>query len=143
MSGLPLSWTEPTDKEKTLTEEERAFRRGFDHAISSVKMLVRYLAERDALGLNGKLPGGELPDGKIGVSEVLFEFEAVSHEFRVSEEPKAWYSQQVRNEVAERLGIEVVGAEGETPGRAEPDSGDSEKQGGATSEGAPGDETDE
>jgi len=117
MSGLPSSWTEQSSG-KTLTEEETAFRRGFDHALGAVGTFVRYLTENDMRG----------PDGELDLLEVLSAFEEVSREFRMSRDAKRCYSQQVQNEVAERLGLR--GAE---PG---PDA--SEKHRGAIE-----DETDE
>jgi len=94
MTQLPEN---QTDEDGNLVEEEKAFRRGFHHAVGATSLFVRFL-----------LKHRRLEDSDLTVSDVLETFEEVAEDFRSDQKPRSWYSQQVQNEVAQRLGIDAI-----------------------------------
>jgi len=94
MTQLPEN---QTDEDGNLVEEEKAFRRGFQHAIGAASRFIRFLLQHR-----------RLEDSDITVSDVLETFEEVAAEFRSDQKPRGWYSQRVQNEVAQRLGIRGI-----------------------------------
>lgn len=94
MTQLPEN---QTDEDGNLVEQEKAFRRGFHHAVGATSNFIRFL-----------LKHRRLEDSDISVSDVLETFEEVADDFRSDQKPRGWYSQQVQNEVAQRLGIDAI-----------------------------------
>lgn len=94
---MPQRPENQTDKDGNLVEEEKAFRRGFHHAVGATSRFIRFLMKHR-----------NLEDSDLTVTKVLETFEEVADDFRSDQEPRGWYSQEIQREVAERLGVEAV-----------------------------------